>query len=92
MPSSRPRSAAASPCSGPLENADLVGTDLTLAIHETVLPAIDSRPGPSPYLQKLVADGKLGFKSGEGFRKWSPEQQAALRAQVLQHLKGTRNN
>ncbi len=29
---------------GPLENADLVGTDLTLAIHNTVLPAIDSRP------------------------------------------------
>ena len=53
---------------GPLENADLVGTDLTLAIHKTVLPEIESRPGPSPYLEKLVADGKLGFKSGEGFR------------------------
>jgi 3-hydroxybutyryl-CoA dehydrogenase len=76
---------------GPIENADQVGTDLTLAIHETVLPAIDSRPGPSPYLKKLVADGKLGFKSGEGFREWTPEQQAALRARVLQHLKGTRN-
>ena len=77
---------------GPLENADLVGTDLTLAIHETVLPAIDSRPGPSPYLQKLVADGKLGFKSGEGFRKWSADEQAALRAKVFRHLKATRNS
>jgi len=76
---------------GPIENADQVGTDLTLAIHETVLPAIDSRPGPSPYLEKLVADGKLGFKSGEGFRKWTPEQQTALRTRVMQHLKGTRN-
>ena len=75
---------------GPLENADMVGTDLTLAIHKTVLPAIDSRPSPSPYLEKLVADGKLGFKSGEGFRKWSPEQQATLRATVLQHLKKAR--
>ena len=56
---------------GPLENADLVGTDLTLAIHKTVLPDIDHRPGPSPYLERLVAEGKLGFKSGEGFRKWS---------------------
>jgi 3-hydroxybutyryl-CoA dehydrogenase len=72
---------------GPLENADLVGTDLTLAIHRTVLPDIESRPGPSPYLEALVAEGKLGFKSGEGFRKWSAEQQAALRAKVLQHLK-----
>ena len=33
---------------------------------------------------------KLGFKSGEGFRKWSPEQQAALRAKVVQHLKKAR--
>ena len=75
---------------GPLENADMVGTDLTLAIHQTVLPDIDGRPGPSPYLEKLVNDGKLGFKSGEGFRKWSPEQQQALRQKVLQHLKNAR--
>ena len=77
---------------GPLENADLVGTDLTLAIHQTVLSDIDHRPGPSPYLERLVAEGKLGFKSGEGFRKWSPEQQAALRAKVLQHLKKARES
>jgi 3-hydroxybutyryl-CoA dehydrogenase len=75
---------------GPLENADLVGTDLTLAIHKTVLPAIESRPGPSPYLEKLVAEGKLGMKSGEGFRTWTPEQQAALRRVVVEHLKKTR--
>ncbi len=76
---------------GPLENADFVGTDLTLAIHETVLPAIDGRPGPSPYLRKLVDERKLGFKSGEGFRKWSAEEQAALRAKVFAHLKATRD-
>jgi len=75
------------PVLGPLENADLVGTDLTLAIHSIVLPAIERRPDPSPYLQKLVADGKLGFKSGEGFRKWSLGEQATLRAKVMQHLK-----
>ena len=76
---------------GPLENADLVGTDLTLAIHDTVLPAIDNRPSSSPYLKNLVAAGKLGFKSGEGFQKWSPEQQAALRAKVMKHLKASRD-
>jgi 3-hydroxybutyryl-CoA dehydrogenase len=75
---------------GPLENADMVGTDLTLAIHKFVLRDIDSRPGPSPYLKKLVKSGKLGFKSGEGFRKWSPAQQAELRLKVLQHLKKAR--
>ncbi len=75
---------------GPLENADMVGLDLTLAIHQNVLGDIDNRPAPSPYLEKLVKDGKLGFKSGEGFRKWPPEQQTALRAKVLQHLKKAR--
>jgi 3-hydroxybutyryl-CoA dehydrogenase len=79
------------PVLGPLENADLVGTDLTLAIHRTVLPDIESRPGPSPYLEALVTEGKLGFKSGEGFRKWSAEEQAALRARVVQHLKQSRD-
>jgi 3-hydroxybutyryl-CoA dehydrogenase len=78
------------PVLGPLENADMIGTDLTLAIHQNVLADVESRPGPSPYLEKLVADGKLGFKSGEGFRKWSPEQQQALRAKVVQHLKKAR--
>ncbi len=72
---------------GPLENADLVGTDLTLAIHQTVLPDIEGRGGPSPYLEQLVADGKLGMKSGEGFRRWTPAQQQELRAKVLAHLK-----
>ncbi len=75
---------------GPLENADLVGTDLTLAIHKTVLPDIENRRGPSPYLEALVASGKFGFKSGEGFRPWSAQAQAALRAKVLRHLKKAR--
>jgi len=77
---------------GPLENADLVGTDLTLAIHKTVLPDLDRTPGPSRYLETLVADGKLGMKTGEGFRKWTAPEQAALRTRVLKHLKKAREN
>ena len=77
---------------GPIENADMVGLDLTLAIHQTVLPAIDSRPAPSPLLKKLIGEGKLGFKTGEGLRKWSAGEQAALRLKVLQHLKKARES
>jgi 3-hydroxybutyryl-CoA dehydrogenase len=71
---------------GPLENADLVGTDLTLAIHQSVLPHLDRTAGALPLLQRLVRDGKLGMKAGEGFQRWSPEQQAALRARLFAHL------
>jgi 3-hydroxybutyryl-CoA dehydrogenase len=77
---------------GPIENSDLVGTDLTLAIHKTVLPDIESRPGPSPLLEKMIAEGKLGIKSGEGFLKWTPEKQAELRKRVFDHLKKAREN
>ncbi|WP_319413084.1 3-hydroxyacyl-CoA dehydrogenase NAD-binding domain-containing protein [uncultured Cohaesibacter sp.] len=72
---------------GPLENADLVGTDLTLDIHNTVLADLEDRKGPSPYLEKLVAEGKLGMKSGEGFRKWTPEEADAVRNRVATHLR-----
>lgn len=75
------------PVIGPLENADLVGLDLTLAIHQTVLPAIEHTPGPSPYLKQLIADGRMGMKTGEGFRKWTAGEQADLRLRVLNHLK-----
>ncbi|MDP2518557.1 3-hydroxyacyl-CoA dehydrogenase family protein [Shimia thalassica] len=72
---------------GPLENADLVGTDLTLDIHENVLHDLESRQGPSPYLEKLVAEGRLGMKSGQGFRKWTDEEADAVRAKVASHLR-----
>lgn len=71
---------------GPLENADLVGTDLTLDIHENVLFDLESRKGPSPYLEQLVEEGRLGMKSGEGFRKWTPEEADQVRARVARHL------
>ena len=71
---------------GPLENADLVGTDLTLDIHTTVLADLESRPGPSPLLAQMVAEGRLGMKSGQGFHDWTPDQAQDLRAKVVSHL------
>jgi 3-hydroxybutyryl-CoA dehydrogenase len=71
---------------GPLENADLVGADLTLAIHEYILPHIDSRPGPSPLLQELVERGDLGMKSGRGFRTWTEEEAQTVRDRLFDHL------
>lgn len=72
---------------GPLANADLVGTDLTLDIHENVLADLDNRPAPSPYLRDLVKAGKLGMKSGEGFMSWTPEDMEDVRRRVATHLR-----
>jgi 3-hydroxybutyryl-CoA dehydrogenase len=75
------------PVIGPLENADLVGTDLTLDIHNVILPDLDRTRGALPYLKSLVAAGKLGFKTGEGFRTWSEGEKAELRAGLVAHLR-----
>lgn len=76
---------------GPLENADMVGTDLTLDIHEQVLAALDRGQGPNPYLRGLVQGGKLGFKSNLGFRSWTEKDKAKLRLAVMDHLKMLNN-
>lgn len=77
---------------GPIENADYVGLDLTLAIHEAVLPDICREPHASRYLRNLVAQGELGAKSGQGFLAWpaGSREQAAdrLSAHVQQQLTG----
>lgn len=72
---------------GPLENADLVGTDLTLAIHETVLADLEASGQPSPYLRRLVEDGRFGMKSGEGFYDWTPAGADKVRTRVATHLR-----
>lgn len=71
---------------GPLENADLVGLDLTLDIHKTIIPELDRSAGPNPFLEEQIAEGKLGCKSGEGFRAWTEEEVAELRNRLTQHL------
>lgn len=76
---------------GPLENADLVGTDLTLDIHNVVLRHLNRSPDPSPYLSELVASGRLGMKTGKGFRNWTDERAQALRATVFAYLKNFRS-
>ncbi|WOJ91947.1 3-hydroxyacyl-CoA dehydrogenase NAD-binding domain-containing protein [Congregibacter variabilis] len=71
---------------GPLENADMVGLDLTLDIHNTIIPELDRSAGPNPYLEEQVNAGRLGFKSGEGFRSWTEAEKQALHAELAQHL------
>ena len=74
------------PVLGPLENADLVGLDLTLDIHQTIIPELDRHDRPNELLERYVAEGRLGFKTGEGFRTWTPEEMSALRNRLTNHL------
>ena len=71
---------------GPMENADMVGTDLTYNIHDYILRDLEDSHGPSPLLKQLRDAGKIGFKTGEGFQKWTPEQVAQSNAELNEYL------
>jgi 3-hydroxyacyl-CoA dehydrogenase len=56
---------------GPLELTDLVGLDVRLDIARTLQAAYGERFAPPPLLEEMVAAGRLGKKSGQGFYRWS---------------------
>jgi 3-hydroxybutyryl-CoA dehydrogenase len=74
------------PILAPMENADMVGLDLTFAIHDYILPHLEASPEPSPLLKEKVEAGDLGFKSGKGFFDWSPEAAEASRTRLVSYL------
>jgi 3-hydroxybutyryl-CoA dehydrogenase len=74
------------PILAPMENADMVGLDLTLAIHDYILPHLEASGAPSPLLRGKVEAGELGFKTGSGFQEWSAENAEASRQRLVKYL------
>ncbi|HYW46569.1 MAG TPA: 3-hydroxyacyl-CoA dehydrogenase NAD-binding domain-containing protein [Bryobacteraceae bacterium] len=74
------------PVLGPVANADMVGLDFTLTLHDYVLPYLNASPLPSTTLRAAVARNELGFKTGQGFLKWTGESIAAARERLVTHL------
>ena len=74
------------PILGVLENVDMIGTDLSLSIQREVLPYLADTHEPSILLESLVKEGKLGFKTGEGYQKWTPKQAQASTDQLREYL------
>jgi len=72
---------------GPLENADLVGLELTADIHRVVLPLLSRATTPSPGLLQRLESGARGVASGSGFYQgWTEERVAALRKRLVEHV------
>ena len=56
---------------GPLELADLIGLDVCLDIMRVLYEGFsDSKYRPCPLLEKMVAAGRLGRKTGRGFYEY----------------------
>ena len=56
---------------GPLRLTDLIGLDVRLGIAEYLASTLGPRFEPPQLLREMVAEGKLGKKTGEGFYKWN---------------------
>jgi len=70
----------------PIENSDMVGTQLTYNIHSYVLKYLEDTHEPSPLLTKMIEEGKMGFSSGEGFMKWDEESIAKSKKDLNEYL------
>lgn len=71
---------------GPLEQSDLVGLDLTLSIHETLIADLDTSPGPADLLKQRVAEGRTGMAVGNGFREWTADSAAQVKQRLSESL------
>ena len=59
---------------GPLELADMMGLDEVLAWMESLFHELgEAKYRPCPLLRRMVREGKLGRKSGEGFFKYNDQ-------------------
>lgn len=59
---------------------------MTYSIHDYLFPHIESSTKPSPLLKEKLDEGKLGFKTGEGFMKWSQEDMEASQKNLIEGL------
>lgn len=74
------------PAMGPMENADYVGLDLVLAVHESLFPSLCRDTEPSPVLREMVARKHLGAKTGSGFSEWHAGRREEATARLDRHL------
>jgi len=72
---------------GPMENADLIGLDLTLAVHGTLFPDLARDTAPNRLLEAMVADRRLGMKTGSGFLDWPIAEQERVRSSLVDRLR-----
>lgn len=72
---------------GPIMQKELAGLETQLAAAATIYPSLHNGAEPSPTLARLVAEGRLGPKTGRGFWEWTPESAARERARYERALR-----
>ena len=70
----------------PLENADLVGLELTEDIHRVILPDLSTAKEPSPLLRQLIDKNRKGWSTGAGFYEWSDAEKVQMKERLTARL------
>lgn len=81
------------PIEGPFEKADLAGLPLMASISRFIFPTLDNSASPDE-LDRLMAEGRSGSKTGRGVYEWRDGEARALinerNAEVIRHLQRMR--
>ncbi len=70
---------------GPFKIADIAGLDTYQFVSNTVFPTLDNSTDVAGWFQEMVADGKLGAKSGAGVYPWPEGALDDARARIARH-------
>lgn len=71
---------------GPVLQRDHAGLEVHCAAGATMYPSLAANKEPAQCLSDLVAQGKFGMKTGEGFFQWTPESMAVEKARYQNML------
>ena len=64
---------------------ELAGWDLLSVIANGLMPHLSASES-APALDRMVEQGKLGAKSGQGFYEWTPESAEAMKRRIAEAL------
>ena len=71
----------------PLENADLVGMELTEDIHRVILPDLSTAQQPSRLLRRMIEANRKGWATNSGFYDWTEDSKAKVRSRLIDRLR-----
>lgn len=87
------------PFEGPLELMDYIGWDVANRVGRILYPFLSSKKTPSRLAKQMIKEGKLGVKSGKGFKDYTGKERAELQAKrnegvikILNVTKEIKNN
>jgi 3-hydroxybutyryl-CoA dehydrogenase len=74
------------PVLGPMENADLIGLELTRNVHAILFPDLSRATASSRLLDDAIARGETGLSAGAGLRRWTAADAEAVRQRLSSYL------